>query len=331
MDCYYHGAFRKCMFCAPRKLTSIKKCASLRYCLRYNALHLFTLTCLSVLVLGRQRQDPHFAAGYYWGYQAHLDEYFANPLQCSGCLIHAQISKEVLQIGLDRFSNDSNMKSHLTALGLTEIKLVRGKWGIFPFRELRAKDPKGRIHYRLFVGLNTEDGQTLDFYFIYPSYLMEPTQNQKKVWKDFVLKTRFLDLPHLLAAQEKIDLFTYNKKGNKAVNGVNLTIEKRRSDQRVVVQVHSDIYQTQDLVITAIREVNFFTDPTCYFPRFEVDCILQKKQDQIVYETFSIKCSVVDQFSFSLPMFSMHPDEAIDATLFFLSNSPVRKTSRYEK
>ncbi|MCB1116937.1 MAG: hypothetical protein KDK71_10775, partial [Chlamydiia bacterium] len=113
-------------------------------------------------VLGEKEDDPYFSTGYFWGEIGSLKDYFESPNALKGCLIRSQVATSVKQIGFDRFSNDGQVND-LTAAGFTEIKVSRGKWGIFPYRDLVAKGPRGRKYYQLWVGLNTNEGTTLCF------------------------------------------------------------------------------------------------------------------------------------------------------------------------
>ena len=98
--------------------------------------------------LGQRDEDPYFTEGYYWGNQTTLQGYFENPESLNGCLIRAQVSINVSQVGLNRFSNDGRIND-LSAAGFSEIMVNKGKWGIFPIRDLHAKGPKGRHYYQL--------------------------------------------------------------------------------------------------------------------------------------------------------------------------------------
>lgn len=148
-------------------------------------------------VLGKRKDDPYFSKGYYWGQQGSLADYFEDPTALKGCLIRSQLATTVTQEGFDRFSNDGKTND-LHAAGFTEIKVNKGKWGIFPYKERVTKGPRGRKYYQMWVGLNTDEGSTLSFQLLYPEYLHEPTQHQKQIWKNFINKTELLDLKDVL-------------------------------------------------------------------------------------------------------------------------------------
>ena len=153
-------------------------------------------------LLGEKTEDSPLMINYYWGSEKTLSDYFKDPSSIKSCLICVEASKDVSQMGLDRFSLDHTPCS-LKTQGLKEVMIAQGKWDIFPYRELHAKDAKGRSHYQLWVGLNQNTGETINFQLIYPTYLNEPTENQKKIWKDFIQKTRLLNFEDLLRAQKR--------------------------------------------------------------------------------------------------------------------------------
>lgn len=248
-------------------------------------------------ILGKQIDDPFFTEGYYWGLEKCLDDYFADPALLKGCLIRAQVSTSVSQIGHDRFSNDG--KTHdLTAVGFSEIKTHRGKWGIFPFREIVAKGPKGKWYYQMWVGLNTDEGATLCFQLLYPEYLTEPTQTQKDLWKNFVQKTSLLSMSDLLIARgvapqgEKKEVFAF------------FTLEKRRVDQKFLVKIAPYQESFSHIEVAGVEEVNLLSALEYGRGHAAIEVVLTDRKDKISSETVMVPYSLVHQFTFENKMLS---------------------------
>ncbi len=245
--------------------------------------------------LGKQQSDPTFTQGYYWGYAADLAAYFADTSMLKGCVIHAKLSSDVSQVGFERFSDDQYLVHRLAAKGLTEIRVNRGKWGIFPFRELEAKTPKGKRHYKLWVGLNTEDGQTLEFILLYPRYLQELTQSQKQLWKNFIQKTKLLDLPYLLLAQKRVG----ERRSQKEAKGpfpLRMTVEKRRGDHLVLVRI---AHTSSPIEVLSLEEVPLLSATALTKAYVNVRYRTQSARGEVVEGVTRGGYRVVDDFSFS--------------------------------
>ncbi|MGE0197732.1 MAG: hypothetical protein AB7N99_04605 [Simkaniaceae bacterium] len=265
-------------------------------------------------ILGCQDDDPYFSAGYYWGAQRTLNDYFSDPTTLKGCLIRAQVSTTVSQLGLDRFSCDGNTQD-LSAAGFTEIKVTRGKWGIFPYRELHAKGSKGRHYYQMWVGLNAEGGATLLFQFLYPEYLNEPTQNQKKIWEDFVRKTALLSLNDLLVAHG------VHRKGyiesSSIREKVRIIVEKRRWDQKLFIYIDPLTSDHPFFQIQKIHDINFVSDFACGQPFIEIDAVFTESKGEPLSEKVRVLYNIVDQFTFNSKMLSPHRFEETPEYLLF--------------
>lgn len=249
-------------------------------------------------VLGEKEDDPYFSSGYFWGEKGSLRDYFESPTALKGCLIRSQVATTVKQIGFDRFSNDGQVYD-LTAAGFTEIKVSRGKWGIFPYRDLVAKGPRGRKYYQLWVGLNTDEGTTLCFQFLYPEYLNEPTQHQKLIWDNFVHKTDLLGMDDLLVAR-KAQHDRQSLEHTLFCESLVLSAEKRRFDQKLLI--HLDLLQT-NVEVVGVKELSLFNKYTPGKPCLEIALMLKGKNS--TYETVRTSYDVVDHFSFKSPMLSL--------------------------
>lgn len=258
--------------------------------------------CLPLdFTLGQREDDPYFSHGYYWGNAKTVKSYFEDPSSLNSCIIRAQVSTNVTQIGLDRFSNDGKTND-LTAAGFTEIMVNKGKWGIFPYREVHAKGPKGRHYYQLWVGLNEESGATIYFQLLYPEYLNEPTQNQKKVWNDFIKKTSFMSLQDLMVFHEV-------KKPQAPEVPCKFFVEKRLYDNRYAIMVET---QSQiEIDVKEIREINLLSGA------FDKPCLeLQvsiRENAQVKSSTFQVDFTPVDEFTFHSCLLNpkslkIHPD-----------------------
>ena len=238
------------------------------------------------------------------GIKKTLNDYFIDPLAIKRCLIRAQVSTKVSQIGLDRFSCDGNTQD-LTAAGFTEIKVSRGKWGIFPYRELSAKSPRGRRYYQMWVGLNAEEGATLLFQFFYPNYLNEPTQSQKKIWENFVRKTSLLGHNDLLVAHGAYVKNEFTGRATREIyKKLSIRVEKRQFDQKFLVLVEPLASIETTIEIQGLRDTATLTDFTFEEPLVEIDFLITERGGEVVLEKVGIVYSVVDQFSFTNKMIS---------------------------
>ncbi|MCB1107277.1 MAG: hypothetical protein KDK76_04190 [Chlamydiia bacterium] len=246
--------------------------------------------------LGKDKKDPYFSNGYFWGTQGSTSDYFKDPSCLKGCLIRAQVSKTVKQIGYDRFSNDGNTQD-LSAAGFTEIKVSKGRWGIFPYRELLAKGPKGRHYYQMWVGLNTEEGATLYFQFLYPEYLNEPTQTQKSIWANFVKKTNLLGVNDLLVARG-VDLTPNFIQEKKLIEKVGLKVEKRKGDQKLFIHMGS----IQKFSVLNIEQINLLNSPCLGQCIVEIDALIALNESEPSRKTFRVPYEVVESFTFKADM-----------------------------
>lgn len=245
----------------------------------------------SDFTLGKKDNDPYFSQGYYWGNSKTIKNYFENPSSLNSCIIRAQVSSNVTQVSLDRFSSDGKIND-LTASGFTEIIINKGKWGIFPYRELHAKGPKGRHYYQLWVGLNEESGATIYFQFLYPEYLSEPTQNQKKIWNDFIQKTSFLSLQDLMAFHEAKS----SKQRNQAFR---FCVEKRRIDNRFVVLLEA----SDDLEID-VHEIKDYNLLTGIFEKSYVELQVDiRDRGHVKSDNIKVNYSVVEDFTYYPTLF----------------------------
>lgn len=267
-------------------------------------------------ILGQREGDPFFTLGYYWGSKKNLEEYFNDPTTLSGCLIRAQISTKVKQLGFDRFSCDENNHT-LSAAGFTEIKTSKGKWGIFPYRELHVKGPRGRHYYQMWVGLNTDEGATLCFQFLYPAFLHEPTQDQKNIWHSFVRNTSLLGITDLLIARG-VDVSSTFIGVNPLSKYVQFIVEKRRVDQKLFIQVIAQ--KTSAVTVQAIKDLPFISDFSLGQSFVEIEVSLATNKGEKINEKIRVPYSVVDQYSFQGKMLSLNRFQESESFLLFNNN-----------
>ncbi|NGX51004.1 MAG: hypothetical protein K1060chlam2_00861 [Chlamydiae bacterium] len=265
--------------------------------------------------LGQKEDDPYFSSGYYWGPKGTLSDYFDDSATLKGCLIRAQVSTKVTQLGLDRFSCDGE-RQNLVAAGFTEINVIRGKWDIFPFRKLHAKGLRGRHTYQMWVGLNSEGGATLLFQFIYPDYLNEPTQNQKGIWEDFVHKTSLLSLNDLLVAHG-----IHMKNGYTETSGIHervrISVEKRRFDQKLFITIEPLTDIKTHVEIEGLHDINFLNKFATGQPLVEIDSLITESGGETISEKVRVLYNIVDHFSFTPEMLSANRfEENQDYILF---------------
>lgn len=252
-------------------------------------------------ILGEREEDPFFTLGYYWGSKKNLEEYFNDPATLSGCLIRTQISAKVKQLGFDRFSCDGSTHA-LSAAGFTEIKITKGGWGIFPYRELSAKGPRGRHYYQMWVGLNTQEGATLCFQLLYPDFLYEPTQDQKNIWQSFVRNTALLGITDLLIARG-VDVNSNFAPASLLNQYVQFTVEKRAFDQKFYIQLNSQ--NATEVVIHAVKDLPFLHDFSLGQSFVEIEVSLVTSKGEKIDEKIRVPYSIVDQFSFQGKMLSL--------------------------
>jgi len=260
--------------------------------------------CLpSDFTLGQNEKDPDFTNGYFLGTEKTLRDFFCNEEALNGCIIRAQRSEEVRQIGLDRFSSDGKVND-LTASGFTGITERKGKWGIFPYRELHATGPKGRHYFQLWVGLNEEKGETLYFQLLYPKYLSEPTQSQKKIWNDFIQKTSFLSFPDLMVLHEK------EKEKNKRFH---IRAEKRKSDGQIALFL-KPFQEEVEVSILSCSDCDVLTG-CLEGEQLHLDLQVQVGS-HIADMTESLSYTLVETFSFESAL--LYPKNFIEAESYFL-------------
>ena len=259
----------------------------------------------------QQKDDPYFSKGYFWGSKSTLESYFDDLSKLNGCIIRAELSPYVIQTGPDKFSNDGNTQG-LTAAGFTEISVNKGRWGIFPYRELLSKGPKGRRHYQMWVGLNTPEGATLFFQFIYPEYLSEPTQTQKSVWLNFVKKTALLDLHDLMVAREA-KCFPSDQCFEIKAEDFGVRVEKRRRDKKVLVYAEN----ATNISIASIKEGNFLFDFPIGKRVIEINILLERGNEGPSLKTIHSTYKLVDHFSFDSRMLNQERFEDNGNFLFF--------------
>ncbi len=267
----------------------------------------------SDFTLGEKKDDPYFSTGYYWGDKGSISDYFEDPSALKGCLIRSQVATTVTQTGFDRFSNDGEVND-LTAAGFTEIKVTRGKWGIFPYRELLAKSPRGRRYYQMWVGLNTQEGATLCFQFLYPEYLNEPTQNQKQIWDNFVRRTSLLDMNDLLIARG-VDLSADFAEGDKLSQKISFIAQKRRFDQKIFIQIQPIASIDSNVEILGIEDVRFFNELNLGIPFIEIHATF--KDGETISEKIHTSYEIVEQFPFETKMLSLNRFEESENYLLF--------------
>ncbi|MEM7175759.1 MAG: hypothetical protein AAF443_07535 [Chlamydiota bacterium] len=258
----------------------------------------------SGFILGVREDDATFSKGYYWGYPANLKEYFSDTAELKGCIIWAKGSNEITQVNFDRFSDDQDIVHRLTAKGLTEIKITRGKWGIFPFRGMQAKGPKGKYLYQLWVGLNTEDGEVLEFQLLYPHYLNELTQNQKQLWRNFIQKTKLLELPYLLVAQ-KISENLHDCKSSKPDKPFYIEVKQRKSDRAFLIWVEGLAFCDDELEILDIKQETLLNNLFCSCPYVNIEYRMHLEDGSLIDDTLCVGYDLVDDFSFTPKMLSV--------------------------
>ncbi|MBI3211840.1 MAG: hypothetical protein HYZ47_04055 [Simkania negevensis] len=258
--------------------------------------------------------DPKSTAEYFWGKKETLEQYFQYPSSLNGCLIQAQIAIDTKQISFDRFSLDGEIHKQLQGEGFTGISLRKGKWGIFPYRHLRAKSPKGREEYTLWVGLNTEGGKTLCFTLVYPYYLNEPSENQKKMWKDFVEKTTLLSLSELELASKKAAKANFTIDIELPEGNINLRIEKRQRDQKFLVLMEKGKERVE---VKGLKDLSLSFSNFLKRPSYLVEVTLAFKEHSQKNRTVCVPFHLVDSFSYEVGMLNLDRLKEVDNALVF--------------
>ena len=149
------------------------------------------------------------------------------------------------------------------------------------------------------MGLNTSEGATLCFQFLYPEYLNEPTQTQKSLWNHFVRKTKLLSIKDLLVARGA----AYPEPDHSTPpQSVSAWVEKRVLDQKMLIRLKEKKTSFPVIDVLSVEELPLLKPP-CHHPsQVKIEIELMNMEGDTHRETLITECKVVDQFSFEKGM-----------------------------
>ncbi|PCI77281.1 hypothetical protein COB21_03220 [Candidatus Aerophobetes bacterium] len=258
--------------------------------------------CLPAEFIAITEEDSEGRLQYYWGERKHLDAYKEDPSKLTGMLVKVSLPSNFSQMGHDRFNIDTNYAKWM-ASGFGQILVNKGKWGIFPTREIRMQCPKKRAHYKLCVGLNDESKQVLVFELMYPVYLKSPAQVHLKIWKDFITKTALLNHSELMVARGQSV-----HKGYTDVRGVSEVVrfkaQKRLSDNRVFLQIFTPNSANMVVDVQSAKDRPALYGDIVSPGYLDIDMTLIEKQHRGVRKTIQVYYDYCDAFVFSSELLS---------------------------
>lgn len=135
----------------------------------------------------------------YWGPKDVLEAYFNDPQSLKQSVLRVRLSETVKQVSAEKFSSENDELCTLLApMGLKRLYDVRMKWGKYPVYVITAEFQKKWL-YAGWVGLCDPQGTTLMFELVYPvaaaDAALKPTNEQFKLWDEFLDKTKPLSDP----------------------------------------------------------------------------------------------------------------------------------------
>lgn len=135
----------------------------------------------------------------YWGPKDVIEAYFNDPYSLKQSILRVRLSQTVKQVASTRFSAENDeLCSLLAPMGLKRLYDVRMNWGKYPVYVITAEFQKKWL-YAGWVGLCDPQGTTLMFELVYPVTLadtaLKPTNEQFKLWDEFLDKTKPLPEP----------------------------------------------------------------------------------------------------------------------------------------
>lgn len=176
----------------------------------------------------------------YWGPKSVLEAYFKNPDSLKAPILRVKLSTVV-----QKDANSFDCEEHFKAFGKENSKgfsLTKTRWGDYPVMVIQSQH-EGKLVFVAFVGLNDpEAGWSLIFNLVYPDQKGHPSDEDRQLWENLILKTTQLrDRDYFKACgQDLQEGYT-----RVSVGGAKLKMlaEKRRRDgmlQVVVIPESSD-------------------------------------------------------------------------------------------
>jgi hypothetical protein len=176
--------------------------------------------------------DP--AGWIYWGPEASLKTYFQNPKLLKEPLLSVSLSGNVKQTSPDGFGPEAkqalDMMKAIDPKGFTSFKT---NWGPYPVQAVKVQ-MEGHTLMMAWVGLNSPEGWTLLFNFVYPDQKGRPDKKDMVLWENFLKNTKPLTDGDFFKAHGQ-DM----QEGSTSVNyggaKYRLIAEKRESDGMIQV------------------------------------------------------------------------------------------------
>lgn len=250
-----------------------------------------------------EKKNSKGSTTYYWGREKDIIAYQQDSAGLTGMLLKVEVPANAYQEGHDRFSMDGRYERWM-ASGFSQIVAKKGRWGMFPTREIKMKGPKKREHYKLWVGLNSETRRVLMVELIYPKYLKAPADSYKRVWNTFVTKTSLLKPGDLMLAYGQGIYKGYTDiKGQSEV--VRFKVHKRRKDSRLLVEV---LTSSNPDIVMDVRQVTDHATPhvDLFSPGFVTfDVCLAEAGKHKYFDKVKVYYEHCDLFPFTVDFLSL--------------------------
>lgn len=229
----------------------------------------------------------------YWGPKDVLTAYFEDPLSLSEPIIRFKFAMDLMQ-NKEGCLDEKAFREHLSKINAdTQPTFDFGKWGSYPYCKVSV-DFHG-ANYFGYVGLNDDSGAALLFHLVIPQKSRVPIA-ALNLWEKFFRETKELPEPLFFKAhgQEMHPGYTIvNILGHK----VKVTVEKRKSDHRVLLHTKS----LDDAVDFEFKEAFETTMGAKWHhkkPLLKIKGVYLIKEKNFYYEqTASVLINEVDEFS----------------------------------
>jgi hypothetical protein len=108
-------------------------------------------------------------------------------------MFFVHLSSDVAQIpGKDSFTNEKELETTFTGLGMQKVKSKKLKWGDYPVLSLTGERPNGSPVYVAWIGINSPDGWTILVDYRVPKGKNHPTRDERKIWDTFLSETKMM-------------------------------------------------------------------------------------------------------------------------------------------
>jgi len=238
---------------------------------------------------------PGAGALLYWGEKEAIEAYFADDnSSMKSAIISINISFNVAQIDEDHFS-DEGFESGMIEEGFKNLVINKRKWGAHPVMSMTAT-VEGKEVRTAWIGLNT-DGQVLLANLLYPSNQAGPSEDDLKMWSDFLTKTKGLD-QHAFFKAHGQDL----REGLTLVNVygsvLKVSAEKRMRDGQIQMRIEP---ADETITCRCLNVEQLLMEAPWHFlePIVKMEAQIQVKSDANIMldQTITVLLKTVNEFS----------------------------------